>query len=209
MRAAIYARVSTADGRQDVENQLAELRRFASTQQWEIDKEYIDHESGGRADRREFRRLLDDAAQRALTVHEVRASPNRPVAVVAAAAVGLCTSSDGGATWVVEKAGLHVPHCSAVQFVDDDVLVSAAADPFAPRGAIYRRGLDEQCPLVKVAGGLPEWLDGKVDSSCIATHGSAVAVADMGGNVYVSADTGRTWSRQADGIPTLSSVLIV
>jgi hypothetical protein len=142
-------------------------------------------------------------------VHEVRADPNRPGAVVAAAAVGLCTSSDGGATWVVEKAGLHAPHCSAVQFVGDDVLVSAAVDPFAPQGAIYRRGLDEHCPLVKVAGGLPEWLDGKVDTGCIATHGSAVAVADMGGNVYVSADTGRTWSRQADGIPTPSSVLIV
>ena len=142
-------------------------------------------------------------------VHEVRADPNRPGAVVAAAAVGLCTSSDGGATWVVEKAGLHAPHCSAVQFVGDDVLVSAAVDPFAPQGAIYRRGLDEHCPLVKVAGGLPEWLDGKVDTGCIATHGSAVAVADMGGNVYVSADAGRTWSRQADGIPTPSSVLIV
>jgi hypothetical protein len=118
--------------------------------------------------------------------------------VVAAAAVGLCASSDGGATWVVEKAGLHAPHCSAVQFVGDDVLVSEAVDPFAPQGAIYRRGLDEHCPLVKVAGGLPEWLDGKVDTGCIATHGSAVALADMGGNICVSADTSRTWSRQAD-----------
>jgi DNA invertase Pin-like site-specific DNA recombinase len=68
MRAAIYARVSTADGRQDAENQLAELRRFASTQQWEIDTEYIDHESGGQADRREFKRLLEDAAQRRFDV---------------------------------------------------------------------------------------------------------------------------------------------
>jgi DNA invertase Pin-like site-specific DNA recombinase len=64
MRAAIYARVSTADGRQDTENQLAELRRFASTQGWEIAAEYIDHESGGRADRGEFRRMFSDAAQR-------------------------------------------------------------------------------------------------------------------------------------------------
>ena len=31
MKAAIYARVSTADGRQDTENQLTELRRFAGT----------------------------------------------------------------------------------------------------------------------------------------------------------------------------------
>jgi DNA invertase Pin-like site-specific DNA recombinase len=64
MRAAIYARVSTSDGRQEVENQLAELRRFAATQNWEIAGEYIDHESGGKADRAEFRRMFTDAAQR-------------------------------------------------------------------------------------------------------------------------------------------------
>jgi hypothetical protein len=124
-------------------------------------------------------------------VHEVHAHPNRPKAVVAAAAVGLCTSSDGGATWVVEQAGLHASHCSAVAFAGDDVLVSAATDPFAPEGAIYRRGMDEHGPLVMVAGGLPAWLNGKADTGCIAAHGSAVAVADMGGKLYVSADTGR------------------
>jgi DNA invertase Pin-like site-specific DNA recombinase len=64
IRAAIYARISTADGRQDTENQLGELRRFASIQGWEIVAEYIDQESGGRADRAEFRRMFRDAAQR-------------------------------------------------------------------------------------------------------------------------------------------------
>ena len=64
MRAAVYARVSTADGRQDTENQLAELRGFASRQGWQIMGAYIDHESGGRADRAEFRRMFGDAAQR-------------------------------------------------------------------------------------------------------------------------------------------------
>jgi len=150
-------------------------------------------------------------------VHEVRAHPNRPGAVVAAAAVGLCTSSDGGATWVVENAGLHASHCYAVAFAGDDVLVSAAESPFAPKGAIYRRApdqqtyeqMDEHGTLVKVAGGLPEWLDGKADTHCIAAHGSEVAIADWGGNLYVSADAGRTWSRQADGMPPPSSVLIV
>ncbi|HEV2388647.1 MAG TPA: hypothetical protein VGS20_15485 [Candidatus Acidoferrales bacterium] len=142
-------------------------------------------------------------------VHEVRAHPNRAGAVVAAAAVGLCTSSDGGATWMVEHAGLHAPYCSAVEFAGDDVLVAAAVGPFAPEGAIYRRGVDERCPLVKVAGGLPAWLDGKADTGCIAAHGSAVALADRGGNLYVSTDTGRTWSRRAGGIPTPSSILIV
>jgi len=73
MRAAMYARVSTADGRQDTENQLAELRRFASTQGWEIAAEYIDHESGGRADRREFCQMFTDAAQRQFDVLLFRA----------------------------------------------------------------------------------------------------------------------------------------
>jgi DNA invertase Pin-like site-specific DNA recombinase len=36
MTAAVYARVSTADGRQDTESQRADLRQFASTQGWEI-----------------------------------------------------------------------------------------------------------------------------------------------------------------------------
>ena len=65
---AIYARVSTADGRQEVDNQLTELRRFAATQGWEIVAEYIDHESGSRSDRVEFRRMFADAAQRRFEV---------------------------------------------------------------------------------------------------------------------------------------------
>jgi hypothetical protein len=142
-------------------------------------------------------------------VHEVRAHPNRPGIVAAATAIGLCTSSDGGATWEVEQRGLHALHCSAIAFAGGDVLVSAAADAFAPHGAIYRRAVDERCPLVKITGGLPAWLDRVAHTGCIATHGSAVAVTDMGGNLYVSADTGRTWSRRVDGIPTPISVLIV
>jgi len=43
-RLAIYARISTSDGKQDVKNQLLELRRFAESQEWSIFQEYIDHE---------------------------------------------------------------------------------------------------------------------------------------------------------------------
>src|SRR5213079_2923993 len=49
-------------------------------------------------------------------VHEVRAHPNRPGIVMAAAAIGLCTSRDAGATWDLEQDGLHAPFCSAVAF---------------------------------------------------------------------------------------------
>lgn len=68
MRAAIYARVSTNDARQDPENQLAELRRFAAANGWEVFREYIDYESGGSPQRAEFRRLFDDARRRQFDV---------------------------------------------------------------------------------------------------------------------------------------------
>ena len=68
MKAAIYARVSTADGRQDAENQLTQLRQFAATQGWKIAVEYIDHESGGKADRAEFKKLFVGASQRRFDV---------------------------------------------------------------------------------------------------------------------------------------------
>lgn len=142
-------------------------------------------------------------------VHELRAHPNRPDVVVAAAAIGLCTSRDGGVTWKVEHEGLHATYCSAVAFAGDDVLVSASVDHFAAHGAIYRRNVDGDHPLVAIAGGLPAWLDGIADTSCIATQGSAAALADKNGNLYISTDTGRSWSRQADGLRTPSSVLIV
>ena len=141
-------------------------------------------------------------------VHEVRAHPNRPGVVMAAAAIGLCTSRDGGLTWDVEQEGLHAAYCSAVAFAGDDVLVSASSDHFAAQGAIYRRPVDGHGPLVAVAGGLPEWIDGIADTGCIAARGSAVAIADRRGNLYLSGDTGRSWSRRADGLALPSSVLV-
>ena len=45
-RIVLYARVSTKDKGQDVENQLAQLREFAAKQDWTITREYIDHVSG-------------------------------------------------------------------------------------------------------------------------------------------------------------------
>jgi hypothetical protein len=141
-------------------------------------------------------------------VHEVRAHPTRPGVVMAAAAIGLCTSRDGGLTWDVEQEGLHASYCSAVAFAGDDVLVSASVDHFATQAAIYRRPVAGYGPLMAIAGGLPKWIDGIADTSCIATHGSTVAIADRNGNLYLSADTGRSWSRQAYGLPSASSVLI-
>ena len=141
-------------------------------------------------------------------VHEVCAHATNPRIAIAAAAVGLCVSHDGGATWTVEQDGLHGSYCSAVAFLGNDVIVAASTDHFAQRGAIYRRPLDRRQSLEPV-GGLPRWLDGIADTRCIATQGSAAAVADRGGNLWLSTDRGQTWVRRAEGLPTPSSVLIL
>jgi photosystem II stability/assembly factor-like uncharacterized protein len=133
-------------------------------------------------------------------VHEVRAHPANPDIVAAAAGVGLCMSRDAAATWTIECEGLHAPHCAAVAFSGDDIFISAAIDPFAKEGRIYRRPLQPDGSLVAV--------EGSPDTGCIATKGSSIAAADRGGNLYVSDNFGRTWSRSSTKLPTPSGVLI-
>ena len=65
MKVALYARVSTSDKDQNVENQLIQLREFVAAQTWEAHREYVDHASAtdlvGRTAWRDF---LDDASKR-------------------------------------------------------------------------------------------------------------------------------------------------
>jgi hypothetical protein len=142
-------------------------------------------------------------------VHEVRFHPSRRHIAAAASALGLCTSFDGGITWEIDNRGLYASHCSAVGFAGDDILVSASLNPFIPEGALYRRGVEDRGPLVRLTAGLPEWLGGKIDTRCISVNGPDVAFVDISGVLYVSADAGHTWSRRTDGIPMPSSVLLV
>ena len=141
-------------------------------------------------------------------VHEVCAHATDPEIVIAATAVGLCMSRDGGVTWTVEQDGLHASYCSAVAFLGNDMVVAASTDHFARQGAIYRRALDGRRSFRPVEG-LPRWIDGIADTRCIATHASAAAVADRAGNLWLSTDSGQTWVRRAEGLPVPSSVLIL
>ncbi len=68
MRAALYARVSTKDKGQEVENQLRQLREFAALQEWTISREYIDHETAKTDDRAEFQAMFADASTRRFDV---------------------------------------------------------------------------------------------------------------------------------------------
>ena len=68
LRVALYARVSTKDKGQEVENQLAQLREFAMRSGWSIVHEYIDHETGKTSDREQFEQMFLDASQRRFDV---------------------------------------------------------------------------------------------------------------------------------------------
>ncbi len=141
-------------------------------------------------------------------VHEVRAHLTDPDIVAAASAIGLCISRDAGATWTIERDGLHASHCSAVAFSGNDILVSASTDPFAAQGRVYRRLVKQDASLAAVQGGMPVWMEGIVDTGCIAANGSSIAVADRAGNLYGSDDFGRAWSCRSTRLPTPSGVLI-
>ncbi len=67
-RAALYARVSTADKGQSPDNQLTDLRRFGAAQGWEVTAEYVDHDSGSKADRPQFKAMMSAASRREFDV---------------------------------------------------------------------------------------------------------------------------------------------
>ena len=63
-RAALYARVSTNNGHQNPEMQLAELREYCHRRGWEIADEYVDQMSGSRESRPSLDRLRSDCRRR-------------------------------------------------------------------------------------------------------------------------------------------------
>jgi DNA invertase Pin-like site-specific DNA recombinase len=67
MKCANYARVSTKDRGQDVENQLIQQRRYAKAQGWEI-SEFIDYETGKHSRREQFQALFAAAARREIDI---------------------------------------------------------------------------------------------------------------------------------------------
>ena len=64
MRVAIYARVSTTDKGQDPENQLRQLREWCANAGHTCVGEYVDFESGRKAERAQFTTLFEDAHRR-------------------------------------------------------------------------------------------------------------------------------------------------
>ncbi|MDT0632940.1 recombinase family protein [Rubrivirga litoralis] len=69
-RCAVYLRVSKDDDSQTTENQLLDLDAYADARGWDVTERYVDRASGGkgRADRRDFDRMMGDGLRREFDV---------------------------------------------------------------------------------------------------------------------------------------------
>jgi len=145
-----------------------------------------------------------------LDIHDVCVSPYYSDLVVAASAAGLCISRDAGVSWTTHSDGLHDPYCSAVAVTRSSIFVAASEGHFTQNGALYRRSVEpDGKALEKVAGGLPHWLNGIVDTSCIASREDEMAIVSTNGDVFLSSDAGYSWETGPGITSGVSSVQIV
>jgi hypothetical protein len=141
-------------------------------------------------------------------VHEVRAHPSLPNFVAAATTVGLCVSRDGGKRWDVIAKGLEITNSFAVAVLESEVLFSIQDGPFAKKSEIWRWPIAGG-ELQPVRNGLPEWLDGKVDTAQMSFGEGRTALCDGGGNLWLSDGQSSGWKRIADGLGYAWGVAIV
>lgn len=146
-------------------------------------------------------------------VHQVVASSPRrgsPEVVVAATALGLAYSDDGGASWEFVTDGLHATYSRAVAVAADSVLCSVSNGPGGGQSAVYRADLPltPASRLERCVDGLPEWFGDNVDTGCLAADAELAAIGSRRGDVYVSTDGGRTWAQRGSGLPAVNWVAV-
>lgn len=144
----------------------------------------------------------------AFDVHEVRAHPSLANLAAAATAVGLCVSQDGGRNWTVFAEGLDLTNSLALAVLQEEVLFSIQDGPFAKRSQVWRWRIGGK-RVEPVREGLPEWLEGKVDTAKIAVGGGRAAVVDQGGNLWLSKAGSSGWERLAGDVPDVCGLLLL
>ena len=89
--------------------------------------------------------------------------------------------------------------------------MSASDGPFTRRSAIYRGVVDGR--LKRERDGLPEWLDGNVDTRCLAASNGRAALADGSGSVWVkgqpSGGGSGQWNLAAEGLQGVTAVAVI
>ena len=133
-------------------------------------------------------------------VHEVRIAGDR---IVAACAVGLAESGDGGYAWSYDDEGLHTTYARAIAVGGDVLFMSVAHGPRGGDAAIYRQPLDgtsafERCDL-------PSFAD-NIDTGCLDARGDEVVFGTRDGEVFHSSDHGSSWEKVTDALPAVAYV---
>ena len=134
--------------------------------------------------------------------------------IAVAAAIGVGQSNDGGKTWDWHDEGLHAPYCRAAALTDGWLLVSASTGPGSRRGALYRRPIDEpQRPFIPCGDSgkddLPAAFAHNIDTFELAASGNLAALGTPDGELFLSEDSGATWTIVADSLPGVRCVEFV
>lgn len=129
--------------------------------------------------------------------------------VVAAAAEGIWLSDDQGDSWHHSDAGLEETYCRSVAVCGETLLASASAGPRGERAGLYR-SLDGGRSFSRCRNGLPEHVDGNIDSLRLDAlpSGELAAFATASGDCYLSLDQGESWAHVASGLTGVSCVLV-
>jgi len=138
-------------------------------------------------------------------VHQVLAHPTRPDVVLAAAYEGFGISRDGGDTWEFLTEGMHKHYSRAVAISDDTVLVSASTGPRGRRAALYRGPLDGGGTFERCHDRLP-WLDDNIDTACLQAAGPLVVFGTEDGRVFLSSDSGQSWTLVTKGLSPIRCI---
>ena len=138
-------------------------------------------------------------------VHQVLADPTDPMHVVAATALGLAESSNGGDSWTFVTDGLHASYARAVALDGDRLFLSASTGPRGGRAVLYRRDAGTTA-FERCQDGLDEWFDGNIDSHCVAAVDGTVVFGTEDGRAFLSDDGGNGWREVLGGSSRVTCV---
>ncbi len=128
--------------------------------------------------------------------------------LLAASAVGLALSEDGGSSWGFHRKRLHGSYLRAVAVAGKTILVTASTGPFTDHAAVYRRPLNRSAAFERCSQGLPARFSQNIDTFCLAASGSCVVFGIEEGSVYLSTDEGASWKSVAEGLPPVRCVAL-
>ena len=131
-------------------------------------------------------------------VHQVLADPLDPSHVVAATALGLAESRDGGDSWTFTTDGLHAPYARAVALDGERLFLSASTGPRGGRAALYRRE-PGAAGFERCDDGLDDWFAGNIDSHRLAAAGGTVLFGTEDGRAFLSGGGGDGWREVLSG----------